>query len=137
MKEVNETLNKTALEKEIESGMFKVKLYNKAFTLYPSLVNITFMAWDQKHLDTIELLTGYKLEKLEDREVLIEEMKRLQSKYREITVEEKKEGVSFYTVIIATEEVLGRSIDRGIKLFEFQGYMKQASEKIKQLEKRA
>jgi hypothetical protein len=64
-------------------------------------------------------------------------MKRLQDKYREIRPIESREGVSFYEVIISVESILGRNIDRSIKLFEFQAYMKQASDKVKLMEKRA
>jgi len=38
--QVNETLNRTALNKEIETGILRTKLYNKAFNLYPALVEI-------------------------------------------------------------------------------------------------
>jgi hypothetical protein len=137
MHEVNETLNKSALEKEIETGIFKTKLFNKAFNLYPALVDLAGITWDKKHLDLIFEITGYRLEKLEDREILISEMKRLQDKYREIRPIESREGVSFYEVIISVESILGRNIDRSIKLFEFQAYMKQASDKVKLMEKRA
>jgi hypothetical protein len=137
MREVNETLNKSALEKEIETGIFKTKLFNKAFNLYPALVDLVGITWDQKHLDIIQEITGYRLEKLEDREILISEMKRLQDKYREILPVKDREGVSFFEVIISVESILGRNIDRSIKLFEFQGYMKQASDKVRLMEKRA
>jgi hypothetical protein len=137
MKEVAETLNKSALEKEIESGLFRTKLYNKAFNLYPALVQIVSMTWDQKHLDMIKEITGFALEKLDDRKILVEETQRLQAKYRELIVQKPGEGVSFAQVIISTEIVLGYNISRDIKLFEFQYYMKSASDKIKQLEKRA
>ena len=118
--EVNETLNKSALEKEIESGVVKIKLFNKAFNLYPALVELTGITWDQKHLDLIEEITGYKLQSIEDREILISETLRLQDKYREISVNHTPEGISFYQVIVAVEDILGRAIDRNIKLFEFQ-----------------
>jgi len=134
MKEVAESLNKSALEKEIESTIFRTKLYNKAFNLYPALINLVQITWDQKHLDMIEEITGYKLTKIEDREVLLNETKRLQDKFRELSVKTKEEGVSFAQVIIATEIVLEFNISRDIKLFEFQYYMKSASEKIKQME---
>jgi hypothetical protein len=133
--EVNEVLNKTALQEEIESGIFRVKLYNKAFNLYPSLVNLTKITWDRKHLDLIEEITGFKLEKIEDRKIIIDETERLQSKYRELLNEKRTEGISFYEIIISVESIIGHNIDRSIKLFEFLGYMKQASEKIKLLEK--
>lgn len=136
MREVAETLNKSALEKEIETGVLKTKLFNKAFTLYPALVELVHITWDKKHLDLIEELTGYKLTKLEDRETLIQETKRLQEKYRELQVEQKQEGVSFAQVIISTEIVLGMNLSRDIKLFEFQYYMKAASDKIKQYDKK-
>jgi hypothetical protein len=133
--EVNEVLNKSALQKEIELGIFKIKLYNKAFNLYPSLVNLTKITWDKKHMDLIEEITGYRLEKLEDRKIIIDETERLQGKFREFLNEKKPEGVSFYEIIISVESILGHNIDRAIKLFEFQGYIKQASEKIKIWEK--
>jgi hypothetical protein len=136
LKEVAETLNKSALEKEIESGILRTKLYNKAFNLYPALVQIVSLSWDQKHLDMIKEITGFELTKLEDRKVLIEETQRLQSKYREFIVEKPSEGVSFTQVIVSVEIVLNMAISREIKLFEFQYYMKSASDKIKQLEKR-
>jgi hypothetical protein len=135
MKEVGETLNQSALQREIESGILKTKLFNKAFNLYPALCNIVSITWDQQHLDKVEEITGMKMLKLEDRQGLIDETKRLQDKYRELSVEHAKEGVSFASVIISTEIVLGMNISREIKLFEFQHYMKAASDKIKQLEK--
>jgi hypothetical protein len=134
MVEIGETLNKSELHREIESGILKVKLYNKAFNLYPALIELCSLTWDQSHLDKIEEITGYKLQKLEDRKILIEEARRLQDKYKELLVEEKKEGVSFAQVIISVEIVLGMNIDRNIKLYEFEYYMKAASEKIRQLE---
>jgi hypothetical protein len=137
MIEVNETLNKSALEKEIETGIFKTKLFNKAFNLYPALVDLSSITWDKKHLDLIYEITGYRLEKLDDREILVSETKRLQDKFREIRPVKEREGVSFFEVIISVESILNRNIDRSIKLFEFQGYMKQASDKIKLMEKRA
>lgn len=135
--EVNETLNKTALERELESGVLRVKLYNKAFNLYPALVTLVSLTWDQEHRDKIKEITGIELVKLEDRESLINETKRLQDKYKELIVKKSDDGVSFSQVIISTEIVLDFSISRNIKLFEFQYYMKAASDKIKQLEARS
>jgi len=136
MLEVAGTLNKSALEQEIEGGVIKTKLYNKAYNLYPALVDIVFITWDDKHLEQIKEITGISLHKLEDREALIREMRRLQDKYKELTVEQEKgDGVSFAEVIISTEIVLDLSISRNTLLYEFEYYMKAASEKVRQLQK--
>lgn len=134
--EVGETLNKSALEKEIESGVLKIKMYNKAYNLYPAMVDLCSISWDAKHRELIKEITGIELVKLEDREALIAETKRLQDKYKELSKAQPVEGVSFAHIIISTEVVLDFSISRDIKLFEFQYYMKAASDKIKQMEAR-
>lgn len=134
MKDVSETLNKTALEKEIESGIIKTKLFNKAFNLYPAIITLLTICWDKEHLDKIEEITGYRLTKLEDREILINETKRLQDKYKELSVQQRSEGVSFVEVIVSTELILEMTLPRETKLYEFQYYMKKANDKIKQLE---
>lgn len=134
--EVGETLNKTAFEKEIESGVLKIKMFNKAFNLYPAMVDLCSITWDKEHLDKIKEITGIELKRIEDRQALINETKRLQDKYKELNVSQPSEGVSFAQVIISTEIVLDFSISRDIKLFEFQYYMKAASDKIKQMESR-
>ena len=134
--EVAETLNRSALEQEIQSGVLRAKVYNKAFNLYPALVNLVSLTWDEKHLAMIEELTGLKLKKLEDRKALNVEMRRLQDKYKELAKEERSDGeVSFSQVIVSTEIVLELSISRETTLSEFQYYMKAASEKLKQYEK--
>lgn len=139
MKEVHETLNHSELEKEIESWILKTRLFNRAFNLYPAIVDIVSITWDKEHLNMIEELTGCRLTTLADREMLIVEMKRLQDKYSELmsVPVNEKEGVSFSKVIVSTEIVLNIAIPRTIKLFEFQYYMEQASDKIRQLQKRA
>jgi len=134
--EIAETLNRSALEQEIQSGVLRAKIYNKAFNLYPALVNIVSLTWDEKHIKMIEELTGLKLTKLEDREGLVNEMRRLQDKYKEMEKENTSDGsVSFSQVIVSTEIVLELSISRKTTLSEFQYYMKAASEKLKQMEK--
>lgn len=136
MTELAETLNKSALEKEIESGILKTKIYNKAYNLYPALVDIVSISWDAKYREKVKDLTGIELNRLEDRDVLIQETKRLQDKYKELAVEQNKgDGVSFAQVIISTEIVLDLSISRDTLLYEFQYYMNAASEKLRQLEK--
>jgi len=132
--QVNETLNRTALNKEIETGILRTKLYNKAFNLYPALVDLCSITWDDKHLKKIEEITGLVLKKIEDRKFLIDETVRLQDKYRELLVEEKKEGISFIQVIINVEIILDFKLDRNLKLYEFEYYMKMASDKIREIE---
>jgi len=135
MDEVNEALNKTALEREIETGILRLKLYNKAFVLYPALLKTAKLTWDAEHLKIIEEITGYKLEKLEDREILIAEIDRLQAKYRELVSEKKSEGgVSFSELIISTEIILDREISRDILLYEFANYTHKATEKLQAME---
>lgn len=135
MLEIAETLNRSALEQEIASGAIRVKLYNKAFTLYPALVNLVSITWDKKHLDQIEEITGLKLQKLEDREFLIKETRRLQDKYKELQkTETKGEGLAFAHIVASTEVILGMNIDTNKTLEEFQYYMKIASDKVKQAE---
>ena len=137
MTEVKESLNKTALKNEIEKGIIKARLYNRAFNLYPALVNICSISWNKEQLDRIEEITGIKLVKLDDRDVLVNETKRLQDKYSELSVEDKKEnGVSFEKIIISTEILLDLNISRDTKLYAFQHYMEAASDKIKQAESR-
>lgn len=133
--EVSESINKTGIEQELQGGILRAKTFNKAYNLYPALVTLVGITWDKQHLDTIKELTGLELKKLEDREFLINEMKRLQDKYKELIKTERSEGVSFAQIIVSTEIILEMSISRDIKLYEFQYYMKAASEKIKQLEK--
>jgi hypothetical protein len=93
------------------------------------------ISWDKKHLELIKEITGLELKKLEDRESLISEMKRLQDKYKELIKTEKSEGVAFAQIVVSTEIILEMNIDRNIKLYEFQYYMKAATEKIKQIER--
>lgn len=136
MLEIAETLNKSALEQEIASGAIRVKLYNKAYNLYPALVDLVSITWDKEHLDKIEEITGLKLRKLEDRAFLVSEMKRLQDKYKELAKTEKTdEGVPFAQIVASTEVILGMNISTEKTLQEFQYYMKIASDKIKQAEK--
>lgn len=135
IKEFNEVVNKSSINRAVESGILRLSIYNKAYNLYPLLILICQTTWDEKHLKMVEDITGYKLEKLEDREMLVNEMNRLKDKYHELLVEEKKEGVSFVQVIISTEMILEEPISREIKLFEFEHYMKSASDKVAQLEK--
>jgi hypothetical protein len=136
MYEVAETLNKSALDQEIIGGVMRAKLYNKAFNLYPILLDIVSLTWDRKHLDMVYELTGIKMEKIEDRTALESEMKRLQDKYKELLIPQKDgEGMSFAQVIISTEIVLELNISRDTTLYEFQYYMKAATEKLRQLEK--
>lgn len=137
LREVKETLNKSAIEKDIEKSLIKTKLYNKAFNLYPALVDLCSIGWSKEILEKIKDITGIELKRLEDRKLLIEETKRLQDKYREYLIEDKPEGgVSFSQIIISIEIILEMNIPRDLKLFEFEYYMKAASEKIKQLEKK-
>lgn len=136
MYEVAETLNKSALDQEVMNGVVKAKLYNKAFNLYPILLDIVSLTWDEKHLNMVYELTGIKLERLEDRAALEVEMKRLQDKYKELIAPTGEgEGMSFAQVIVSTEIVLELNISRDTTLYEFQYYMKAAAEKLKQLEK--
>ena len=93
------------------------------------------ISWEKKHLELIKEITGLELKKLEDREALISEMKRLQDKYKELIKTEKSEGVAFAQIVVSTEIILEMNIDRNIKLYEFQYYMKAATEKIKQIER--
>jgi hypothetical protein len=135
--EVKETLNKSAIEKDIERTLIKTKLYNKAFNLYPALVDLCSIGWTKEILERIKDITGIELKRLEDRKFLIAETERLQAKYREYLITEKPEGgVSFSQIIISIEIILEMNIPRDIKLFEFEYYIKSASEKIKQLEKK-
>jgi hypothetical protein len=134
MYELAEVMNKTAIKQELETGVMRVKLYNKAFTLYPALIDLVTLKWDEETLRRVEDLTGYKLNNLDDLKVLVNETKRLQDKYKEYSVEAKKEGeMSFVQVIISVEIVLERTISRDTKLYEFEHYLKAANEKIKQL----
>jgi len=136
MTQVSETLNKSALHEEIKNGLLKTKLFNKAYTLYPALCMLVSVTWDKKHLDMIKEITGFELKKLGDRETLIAETKRLQDKYKEYLItENSNDNVSFAHIIISTEIVLEMNISRDIKLYEFEYYLKAASDKIKQLEK--
>ena len=135
LQEVAESINRTGLEQEIQSRIIRAKTFNKAYNLYPTLVNLISVTWDKKHLDLIKEITGLELKKLEDREYLIAEMKRLQDKYKELVKSERSEGVSFAQIIVSTEILLEMSIDRNIKLYEFEYYMKAANEKLKQIEK--
>lgn len=135
MQEVAESINKTGLQQEVEGGVIRAKLFNKAYNLYPALVNLVSISWDKKHLELIKEITGLELKKLEDRESLISEMKRLQDKYKELIKTEKSEGVAFAQIVVSTEIILEMNIDRNIKLYEFQYYMKAATEKIKQIER--
>ena len=136
IREVGEVVNNTAVEREIESGILKAKTFNKAFVLYPALCDIVSITWDAEHLQKIEEITGMKLTKLKDREILFNETKRLQDKYKELIHSEPKEGgVSFSQIVISTELILDMQIDRNIRLYEFGYYLKAASEKLKQLEK--
>jgi len=136
MIEVNETLNKSSFEREIETGILRLKLYNKAFNLYPALIDICHITWDEVHLNKIEEITGIKLTTLKDREMLIAETERLQAKYRELIKQEHKEGgISFAELIISTEIILEMNISRDILLYEFEHYMKRATEKIQAMER--
>ena len=58
-----------------------------------------------------------------------------QDKYKELIKTEKSEGVAFAQIVVSTEIILEMNIDRNIKLYEFQYYMKAATEKIKQIER--
>jgi len=133
--EVNTTLNRSSFEQEVETGILRLKLYNKAFNLYPALVDLCHITWDSEHLKKIEEITGIKLSTLEDRKILIAETERLQAKYRELIKQNHKEGgISFAELIISTEIILELNIPRDILLYEFEHYMKRATDKLHALE---
>lgn len=130
-------INEKELINTYLTDMSKIKLYNRAYNLYPALLMRLTARPDQQTFTMVRQITGLKIFTLKDTDKLVSEIKRMKDKIREFLPDdyERRAEVSLEKVVAATESLLGFSIDRKIKMYQFKELYNMSIEKAKMYER--
>ena len=142
----SEMFNSKEIESLIEDDNTKLRIihrvYNILTPLYWLLLNYRFVSSEKKKLfkDKYKEIMGRDYNSDEDLKLIIGEIKRLKEKLTDFNNIPQKviknQKVSFEEVITYTENVLERTIDRRMKLFQFKREYDLAVKKAKQQERK-
>lgn len=119
------------------TDMAKIKLYNRAYTLYPALYYRLLGRPDEQTYTMVRQITGLNIHKKDDIVKLKNEIKRLRDKVREFIPDDyvKRADISLERVVASTESLLGIHIDRDLKMYQFKELYNISVEKAKMYEK--
>jgi len=134
--------NKEGLATLNSMQALKIMMYNNIFNLLPSMYYGIILTYDKAMLDKFkELFSKDPITAGDVYDTIQAEIERMSSKYKELFLSDKKEEkdkektLNFDNVITTCELVLGISIDRNIKLYQFKPYYEQALKKSRKINK--
>jgi len=134
----SEMVSKNQIQKVITSKMLEVNLYNKVNSLLPSLYWCLYIRPEEKHLQFYYNYFGKECKGEKELQLILNEIKRLASKYKELFGVAKHEDNSaefnFSFLVGGIEMVLDRVLDRRLKLYELEYFYSKALERSKKNE---
>jgi hypothetical protein len=135
MTDFNEMFNEQEINNIIEDNVFRLMLLSDVDNILPALYIGLTMSDDIFFKNYYLVRYGREYKNKADLSIIVEEQDRLLAKLRNLPQRTRTEGISFEELIAYTEALLDhKSIDRGIKLYQFKYQFDLAVARAKALE---
>lgn len=133
MRTFDEMFSGGEVSKELKEESSKIALYNKIKNILPLLYLGLLYEETEYQKELFKHYFGKDFEKGEDLMLIKNEIGRLSKRFKVMYPEKEVQsgGLTLEELIVSTESILDRTIDRGLRLYQFKTYYDLAIKKVK------